>query len=405
MTLSRRTILAGAGLALSLPQATLARKAIARKSFTFDGVYLDAAFSHPFGDFASDASVRYTELRRAAPQGVGPRGNARNAAVERFARLINAHPNDVAVMPSTLEAENRVNAALAIGRGAGVVTDALHYDGALALYNHLNSKGVPVSVVRPRGAQIDLADIRAAIKPETKLIAVSLVSSTTGFTHDLAELCAMAHERGVLVYADAIQAAGAMAVDVKSCGVDFLGCGTYKWLMGDFGCAFLYVRPDRLEVLQRVEVGWRQLLRYESHVLPYDRPGAAIGDVELAGGAAGLFEVSTPAWGALAVVAASLDTILEVGVDAIARQRIPLLDQIRRELKPMGFDALTPEGTPGPILTLALRDVAKRIGPALRAAHVQCSLYEHRIRISPSIYNNPNDVEQLARAIRFGLRA
>ncbi|ODT86405.1 aminotransferase class V-fold PLP-dependent enzyme [Phenylobacterium sp. SCN 70-31] len=367
--------------------------------FAVEGTYLDAAFTHPVGDFAADAAARYVEARRRDPQAVGPRANPRRGAVERFARLINAAPADVAVVPSTLVGENMLAASLGLGPDAGVVTDAFHYDGSLALYGELARRGAPLTVVAPRAGRIDLADIRAAIAPKTRLIAVSLVSGVTGFTHDLAELCALAHARGVLVYADIIQAAGAMPVDVQASGVDFAACGTYKWLMGDFGAAFLYVRPDRLDRLARVEVGWRQVVRQASHVLPFEPPGPALGAYELAGGAAGLFEVSTPAWGALAVAQASLDHILAVGVADIAAHRRPLIDRLQAELPSRGFRPLTPAGAPGPVVAFAARDAAARYGERLRRRDVRVSVYEHRIRISPSVYNTQDDIDRLLVAL------
>jgi selenocysteine lyase/cysteine desulfurase len=400
MDLSRRGLLAGtSGL---LPAAAAKAGPTTQPdgaSFSFDGVYLDAAFTHPVGAFAQAAAAHYVEIRRRDPQAVGPRGNPRHGAVERFARLINAAPADVAVVPSTLVGENLLAAALGIGPGAGVVTDALHYDGSLALYGELRRRGAPVAVVRPRGDRIDLADVRAAITGETRLVAVSLVSGVTGFTYDLAELCALAHAHGALVYADIIQAAGAMPIDVKTSGVDFAACGTYKWLMGDFGTAFLYVRPDRVDRLRRVEVGWRQVIRQESHVLAFETAGPALGEYELAGGAAGLFEVSTPAWGALAVAQASLDYLLDLGVEAIAWRRQPLIDYLQDALPPLGFRRLTPRGAPGPIVAFALRNAAATFDARLKAAGVRISTYQHRIRISPSVYNSAEDVAQLVKVL------
>jgi selenocysteine lyase/cysteine desulfurase len=388
-------LLPGLAAAATTPAASLPDHA----SFPFEGVYLDAAFTHPFGRFAAAAGAAYLASRLNLPHAVGPGRNARRGAVERFARLINADPSDVAVVPSTLEGENLVNAALEIGPGAGVVTDALHYDGSLALYGELGRQGAPVAVARPKDGRIDLADIRALITSETRLVAVSLVSSYTGFEYDLAELCALAHARGALVYADIIQAAGAVPVDVKASGVDFACCGTYKWLMGDFGAAFLYVRPDRLDRLKRPEVGWRQVRNQQSHVFPFETPGPALGEYELASGAAGLFEVSTPAWGALAIVSASLDYVLGAGVEAIARHRQPLVDQLLETLPRRGFAPLTARGSRSPIVAFAVQDADKRFDAPLAAARIAISTYEHRIRISPSVYNGPEDIERLMRVL------
>jgi selenocysteine lyase/cysteine desulfurase len=227
------------------------------------------------------------------------------------------------------------------------------------------------------------------------LIAVSQVSSSTGFEHDLAELCALAHSHGALVYADIIQAAGALPIDVRASEVDFAACGTYKWLMGDFGTAFLYVRPEILGQIKRVEVGWRQVKDQESHVLPFESAGPAVGPYRLASGAAGLFEVSTPAWGALAIVAASLAYIEQIGVGALVRHRQPLLDQLQARLPALGFESLTPTGSRSPLVAFAYRGAEKRFANRLKSANIKISIYEHRIRVSPSIYNTPGDIDHL----------
>jgi selenocysteine lyase/cysteine desulfurase len=400
VTLSRRAVLTAltalplAGIAD--PPATPDSSSLpVQQDFSIDGIYLDAAYTHPLGEVARRASLDYVELRRKDPQSVSPHQNPRAIAVERFARLINATAQDIAIVPSTMDAENLVNACLGVGAGAGVVTDAVHYDGSLVLYAELQRKGAPIAVVRPRGGRIDLADVRGALARDTRLIAVSQVSSSTGFEHDLAELCALAHSHGALVYADIIQAAGALPIDVRASQVDFAACGTYKWLMGDFGTAFLYVRPEVLGQIKRVEVGWRQVKDQESHVLPFESPGPAIGPYRLATGAAGIFEVSTPAWGALATVAGSLAYIEQLGVASLVRHRQPLLDRLQSRLPALGFESLTPADSRSPLVVFAYQNAEKRFAGRLKSANIKVSIYEHRIRVSPSIYNTMDDIDHL----------
>ena len=367
--------------------------------FPVNGVYLDAAYTHPISIATQNAYVEYLHRKVAEDSRIGPGNNARDLAVGRFAKLIHADPEEIAVVPSTMEGENLVVAALGLGKSRGVVTDALHYDGSLVLYGELAEQGMPLKVVAPRGGAIDLADVEAAISSETRLIAVSLISSTTGFQYDLKALSDLAHSKGVYVYADIIQAAGAVPVDVKASGVDFCSCGCYKWLMGDFGTAFLYVRPDRLAELKRVQVGWRQVRRQTSHVFPFDPPGAAIGEWTMGSDTAAMFEVSTPAWGSLACVADSLAYIESLGVEKIMQHRKPLIDHLRDELPKRGFAPLTPVGSTGPIIVFAYKGAAARYRKALHDANIQISTYENRIRISPSIYNSSGDIEKLLKVL------
>lgn len=407
---SRRTLLKGLCSlpALSLPlhaestQAVTARvgDAVApslpdKASFAVQGVYLDAAYTHPLSSAARKAYDDFLEQRAGKGRRIGPENNARSLAVELFAKLINADARDIAVVPSTMEAENLVGAALELNGNTGVVTDALHYDASLVMYGELRKRGVPVTVVPAHEGGILLRDMEAAITKSTRLVAVSLISNVTGFEHDLKALCASAHAKGALVYADIIQAAGAVPIDVKSAGVDFCGCGTYKWLMGDFGTAFLYVRPDRLGELKRVEVGWRQIRQQDEDTFPYGVAPAGVPAWKLGSDAAGIFEVSTPAWGALACVAGSLAYIESIGVDAIAKHRKPLLDALCRELPKHGFRLLTPAESAGPIVVFAYKGAAARFAKPLRDANIHISTYDNRIRISPSVYNDMSDIEQL----------
>jgi selenocysteine lyase/cysteine desulfurase len=370
-----------------------------KQSFPFAGTYLDAAFTHPLGVQGYAAGQAYFLSRRDDPNRRWPGDNPRKAAVALFAELIHAEPAEIAVVPSTMEGENLVGAALGLGAQAGVVTDAFHYDASLAMYGELQRSGVPVAVVKPRDNRIDLADFDAQIQKGTRLVAVSLVSSITGYQHDLKKLCEIAHAKGALVYADIVQAAGAVPIDVKVSGVDFCCCGTYKWLMGDFGVAFLYVRPDRLDQLRRVHYGWRDFSGEAQHVYPFDTPGPAIGDWKLGTSTVSHFEAGTPDWCALAVSVASLGYIRNLGVEAIERYRKPLLERLRRELPKLGFLPLTPEDSKGPIVSFALKGAEERLKPGLEKAKVQISLYENRIRISPSVYNDMDDVERLIRAL------
>jgi selenocysteine lyase/cysteine desulfurase len=238
-----------------------------------------------------------------------------------------------------------------------------------------------------------------AIQPGTKLVAVSHVASSTGFQHDLKALSDIAHRKGAYVYADIIQSVGAVPFDVKESGVDFACCGTYKWVMGDFGVAFLYVRPDRLAELKRTAVGWRQAADEVSHIYPFDPPGPAIGDWTMKTDTAGKFEVSTPAWGSLAMLSAGLDYVSALGVANIARHRALLIARLQDELPKKGFQPLTPKETTGPIVAFSHRDAAKKFDSLLKAERIKISTYDNRIRISPSVYNDMEDVERLIKAL------
>lgn len=370
-----------------------------KANFDFAGTDLNAAYTHPVGNWTRAALEAYLDSRQRDAARNWPAQNSRDEAVALFAGLINAAPAEVAVVPSTLEGENLVGASLVLGPGKGVVTDAFHYDASLVRYSELHKRGMPLAVVRNRGNRIDYSDLDAAISPETRLVAVSWVSSATGYQHDLKRVCDIAHRKGAFVYADIIQGVGAVPLDVKDSGVDFCCSGSYKWLMGEFGVAFLYVRPDRLRELQRVQLGWRAMTAYTSHFLPFDSPGPVAGDYRLGTDTAAIFEVSTPDWAGLAAMTGALKYLKKLEVGRIARYREPMLERLRHELPRYGFAALTPDDHRGPYLVFSKEGAGRKYGAALKEAKIYVTLAKNRIRISPSVYNDMADVEKLIRVL------
>lgn len=370
-----------------------------KANFNFTGTDLNAAYTHPVGNWTRAAVEAYLDSRQHDAARNWPVQNARDEAVTLFAGLINAAATEVAVVPSTLEGENLIGASLGLGPGHGVVTDAFHYDASLVRYSELHKRGMPLTVVRNRGDRLDYSDFEAAISPETRLVAVSWISSATGYRHDLKRLCDIAHRKGALVYADIIQGVGAVPLDVKDCGVDFCCAGSYKWLMGEFGVAFLYVRPDRLRELKRVQLGWRGITAYTHHFLPFDSPGSLVGDYRLGTDTARIFEVSTPDWGGLAAMTGAFRYLNAIGVSRIAHYREPMLDRLQQELPRYGFAILTPTDHRGPYLVFSKEGAAAEYGGALKQAKIYVTLTKNTIRVSPSVYNDMADVDKLIRVL------
>jgi selenocysteine lyase/cysteine desulfurase len=413
MPISRRSLLQGiGGLSIAVgarssemptvagESSTLARTTLPDKAnFDFEGTHLNAAYTHPLGRRVRASVDDYFRARMTDGSRNWPVQNSRDDAVAAYARLINASPSEIAVVPSTLEGENLIGAALGLGERNGVVTDPLHYDASLVIYGEMHKRGMPLTVIAPRENRIHDDDLEAALSADTRLVAVSLVSSATGYTRDLKRVCEIAHAKGALVYADVIQAAGAIPIDVKASGVDFCCAGTYKYLMGEFGVAFLYVRADRLPRLKRVQVGWRQIKSLTKHFLPFDPPGPAGGDWEMGTDTASVFEVSTPDWSGLATALGSINYIQSIGVEAIARHRAPLLARLREELPRHGFQPLTPADAQGSYIVFSYEGAYQRFHERLQKEKVFVTVTKNLVRISPSVYNDDEDIGRLLRIL------
>ena len=375
-----------------------------RSEFVVDQyeVCLNNARWHPMSKGAKQAVIDYLDYKSRGVWVPSPGLNSPESIAVRkaFAELIHAQPHEVAFVNSTTAGENLVVAALGLHQAAAgnIVTDALHFEGSLYLYQELARRGVDVRIVKPRGWEIDLHDVQAAVDKKTKLVAVSKISYINGFEHDLKSLCELAHAHGAYVYADAVQAAGCMPLDVRASGVDFLASASYKWLMGDFGLGFLYVRENLLPKLQQTQWSFRQFESFDYHAFPGDTPGPFPASYKQRQDAAGLFELGTYANGVMAALTYSLPWIQRMGVENIQAHALELNAKLRREMLRLGYNCITPEDAKGAIIAFAVKDDA-RTAAKLRAKKIDVGLSRGRMRVSPSIYNTQQDIDTLLEAL------
>jgi selenocysteine lyase/cysteine desulfurase len=363
--------------------------------------YLNGAYTHPLPIAAAEA-VRRSAEARSRPGGMTAPGGAALAdkIKSEFAALINAKPSEISFVPNTSTGENLVVNGLGIpGCGGNVVTDALHFEGAVLHLQALERDyGLDLRVAMPRGGRIDIRDLERLVDKRTKLVELSLVAMYNGFQHDLKAVCDLAHAYGACAYADIAQAAGATPLDVRASGVDFCACSSFKWLMGDFGLGFLYAREEVLGRIRRSQYGYHSARHIDSHFLPYDPPGRAPFTWELGTDATAYFEVGSNAFGPMAALGASLPYIRRLGVERIEAHRQPLLERLRREMPRLGLRPVTPPGTKSALLTFTVKD-RRPVFERLQKANVNVRLGPHFLRVSPSVYNDMADVERLLEAL------
>lgn len=157
---------------------------------------------------------------------------------ERYARLLNAPADAVALAAGTSDGCAHVVAALGLGAGDEVVTADDEHPGLTGpLIAAREQRGVAVRAV-------PLADIPDAITEATTLVACSHVSWHSGALAPVAEIVAAARRFDIPVLLDGAQGAGAIPVDPGALGVQFYAGSGQKWLCGPVGTGMLYVSPE-----------------------------------------------------------------------------------------------------------------------------------------------------------------
>jgi selenocysteine lyase/cysteine desulfurase len=365
-----------------------------------DTVYLDAAAHMPLSKYTAAGVSKYNDFHMYGPgEGRGEFASQVQREIRpRFAKLINAKPSEIGLVMCTKAGEAAVVNGLRIQqRGGNLVTNDFHYAGSIHDYVGRKKAGMDVRIVRHRDWRIDFADMEKVVDSKTKLISITLVSNVTGWVEDAKRLSELAHAHGAYIYADIIQAVGAVPVDVKALGLDFAACSNYTWLQGVRGAGFLYVREE----LQGSAV---HDLSYPGYVrFNYDPWVSAPGD----GGEMPYrapedgrrYEPGNVNWAGFAGQHEALGRMLDWGVDNMYASVKPLSDKLRKELPSMGYRLLTPPDAKSLLTVIQVKNLNKTLG-VLRKANIQVtSAGENRLRFSPAIYNNSSDIDRLLDAL------
>ncbi len=240
-----------------------------------------------------------------------------------------------------------------------------------------------------RDVEAGLASLERELDRGARLVAVSAVQFQTGLRMPLAEITRRCHARGAQVFVDAVQACGSTPTDAGAASVDYLACGSHKWLMGLEGCGFLYVHPDRVGELRPNTAGWlsheeglRFLFEGPGH-LRYDRPIKRTVD---------FFEGGNYNTAGLAGLEASLDLIQQIGVSAIHEHVNGYIDVLEAALVTRGFQSLRHKDARHRSCTLGLLPPAfvsvVDVQRELSARGIACALPDGVLRFTPHWPNN-----------------
>jgi cysteine desulfurase/selenocysteine lyase len=318
-------------------------------------------------------------------------------AVRRLAgRLLDADPQDIAFIKNTSEGVGIIAEGFPWRPGDNVVTSADEYPANVYPWKNLTDRGVELRMVPSREGRVVLDDLCAALDGRTRLVALSFVEFASGFRNDLDAVGQLCQERGIAFFVDAIQGLGVLPLSVARTPIDFLAADGHKWLLGPEGAGILYVRRDWIDRLHAIDVGWNSVVdsfHFDSssfHLKPN----------------AGRWESGALNVGGIAALGASLELLLEVGVEAICSRILELTDYLCEQAQRAGvktFSSRRPAEKSGIVSLTVGGDVRDLIGRC-RQAGIVVSRRAGRLRVSPHCYNTIEELDHLLDVVRQGER-
>ena len=229
------------------------------------------------------------------------------------------------------------------------------------------------------------------IDKNTKLVLLSHVQWLSGCKADVKEITKIAHENEAFIVVDSIQSTGALINDVKDWDIDFLTCGTAKWLLGANQAGYFYMKSEYIDQFEPPFAGYHGV-DPGSHDQPYWNVNDLIYKDDIL-----KFMDTNPSDFLFYVSSKGMDIILEYGIENVEKRIMALTDYLIEELQKLGnYEFISPlehEYKSG-VVNIRLPDNIE-IVKKLNERNIIVSSRYGGIRISPHFYNTNEDIDKL----------
>ncbi|MGH7057224.1 MAG: aminotransferase class V-fold PLP-dependent enzyme [Acetobacteraceae bacterium] len=366
--------------------------------------YLNAAAWGPLPRKSQEAG-RIGVARKGQPWKVDPGfaaeqwGRARTAA----ARLIGADPDDVALISSVSYGVATAAKALAVPRGARVLLlEEDHSSPVLEWLGRAADAGFVVEIVpRPDDGDWTAALLAAIERKGARPLALASISSVhwaDGGALDLDRIAPALKAAGAALLLDATHAVGVLPLDVTALDPDFLVFPTYKWVLGPYGRAFLYIARRRQNAvpLEQTSYGRRGV---SAERTPY------LADTEFVAGARRFDMGERDHFISLEMASTGMEMVAGWGARAISERLARLTDRLADGLANLGAQVADRRVRAPHILCLAFPNgMPESLIARLATEDVHVAGRLGRMRISPHVYNDEQDIDRFLEAFRKHVR-
>jgi selenocysteine lyase/cysteine desulfurase len=318
--------------------------------------------------------------------------NHYEAGRRQFAAMINARPEEVAIVASASAGVNAFASALSFTERRRVVLGEFEFPTMGHIWLSQRSRGAEVVFAPARENRMHPDTYGELVDQNTLIVPLTHLCFMNGFRSPVADVVKIAHDRGALVLLDDYQDCGTRPIDVKAMQVDAYVAGTLKYLLGPPGVAFLYVREELANSLVPTVTGW------------FGQRNPFAFDVKLLDPAPGTrrFESGTPPIPPIYGAMAGVKLLQEVGLARVADEVRRLTQALIAGVGELGIKTKTPKESVGPLVVLQAPQ-ADRLVKVLGEHGVICSSRHDGLRISLHAYNTLDEVKSVLRHLEQNL--
>lgn len=313
------------------------------------------------------------------------------------ARLLDAKPTEIALVGPTSLALSFIAGGLKFRQHEHILVYLDDYPSNVYPWMKLADRGIEVRFLNTASlGQIRLRDILGQIDENTRLVALASCHYVAGFRIELEAIAAELKRRKILFCVDAIQTLGAFPT--PGTNVDFMAADAHKWLLGPCAAGIMFVREEAQEKLKPIVHGWHNI-RCPNFVAQEDlvyKPDAR------------RYEAGTHNLIGLVGLKASLELLLEVGIENIGRDLLRKRELLTEAIQARGYTVLhasAPVPNRSGIVTFHKpgSDVSE-LHAKLEGQGIVTSLRMDRtgqkyIRLSPHFYNTDAELHRVLELI------
>ncbi len=297
-------------------------------------------------------------------------------------RLINApSADDIAFVKNTSEGLSMVAHGLHWKSGDNVVGILQEFPSNRVVWESLADYGVEFRSLDLARSTAPESDLLALCDSRTRVMAVSAVQFADGFRLNLEQIGMACRKRGILFCVDAIQQIGALPFDAQAIGADYVIADGHKWMLGPEGLGLFYSRADARERLTLRQFGWHM----REHPGDYET-----GSPWKISASATRFECGSPNMLGIHALNASLDLLLDVGMDEVSEavlERTRFIAQWAESRPDIELLSPTSPDRQSGISTLRHRKIpSDRLQHHLAGNRVICAVRGGGLRFSPHFY-------------------